>query len=204
TLMEMTEQIKTVRHSEELISLAERGIGYHHGSMDYKARRFVEMLFRMGHIRVVTATSSLALGINMPCKSVVFLKDSSYLDALNYRQMAGRAGRRGLDLEGNVYFFNIPMTKVDMLIKSNVPELRGQFPLSISLVLRLMLLAAKADDKGDARAKVLSVLKHSLMSFKHPVATQMLKMFFVFSLQFLVHEVCMYVATDQNVYKCIA
>lgn len=50
--MEMTEQIKTVRHSEELISLAERGIGYHHGSMDYKARRFVEMLFRMGHIRV--------------------------------------------------------------------------------------------------------------------------------------------------------
>ncbi|XP_073462223.1 probable ATP-dependent RNA helicase DDX60 isoform X1 [Aquarana catesbeiana] len=188
TLMEMTEQIKTVRHSEELISLAERGIGYHHGSMDYKARRFVEMLFRMGHIRVVTATSSLALGINMPCKSVVFLKDSSYLDALNYRQMAGRAGRRGLDLEGNVYFFNIPMTKVEMLIKSNVPELRGQFPLSISLVLRLMLLAAKADDKGDARAKVLSVLKHSLMSFKHPVATQMLKMFFVFSLQFLVHE----------------
>ncbi|XP_072262120.1 probable ATP-dependent RNA helicase DDX60 isoform X2 [Pyxicephalus adspersus] len=188
TLREMIEKVKTVRNSEELISLAERGIGYHHGAMDYRARRFVEMLFRMGHIRVVTATSSLALGINMPCKSVVFLKDSPYLDALNYRQMAGRAGRRGLDLEGNVYFFNIPMTKVQNLIKSNVPELKGQFPLSISLILRLMLLATKADDKEDARAKVLSVLKHSLMSFKHPIETQMLKMYFVFSLQFLVHE----------------
>lgn len=68
--------------------------------------------------------------------------------------MAGRAGRRGLDLEGSVYFFNIPVPKVKKLMKSNVPELRGQFPLSISLVLRLMLLAAKADDKEDAKAKV--------------------------------------------------
>ncbi|XP_068131464.1 probable ATP-dependent RNA helicase DDX60 [Hyperolius riggenbachi] len=188
TLLEMFERIKHVRHSEEFISLAERGIGFHHGSMDYKGRRFVEMLFRMGHLQVVTATSSLALGINMPCKSVVFLNNSSYLDSLNYRQMAGRAGRRGLDLEGNVYFFNIPSSKVKDLVKSNVPELKGQFPLSITFVLRLMLLAARADDKQDAKAKVLSVLKHSLMTFKHHFEAQMLKMYFVFSLQFLVYE----------------
>ncbi|KAM5193196.1 putative ATP-dependent RNA helicase DDX60 isoform 2-T2 [Mantella aurantiaca] len=172
----------------ELIPLSRRGIGFHHASVHAKGRTFVEMLFRMGYIKVVTATSSLALGINMPCKSVVFLHDSVYLDALNYRQMAGRAGRRGLDLEGSVYFFNVPGPKVKKLMKSNVPELRGQFPLSISLVLRLMLLAAKADDKEDAKEKVLSILKHSLMTFKHQNETQVLKLYCVFSLQFLLSE----------------
>ncbi|KAH0616087.1 hypothetical protein JD844_026924 [Phrynosoma platyrhinos] len=102
---------------------------------------------------VVTATGTLALGINMPCKSVVFVQNSVYLDALNYRQMSGRAGRRGQDLLGNVYFYDIPLPKIQKLIKSNVPELRGQFPLNISLILRLMLLASKADDKKDAEAK---------------------------------------------------
>ncbi|XP_075050281.1 putative ATP-dependent RNA helicase DDX60 [Mixophyes fleayi] len=174
--------------AEELISLSEKGIGYHHGAVDAKGRRLVEMLFSMGYIKIVTATSSLALGINMPCKSVVFLKDSVFFDALNYRQMSGRAGRRGQDLLGSVYFFNIPMPKVKKLMKSSVPQLRGQFPLSISFILRLMLLAAKADDKEDARAKVLSALKHSLMSFKQPRETQMLKLYCLFTLQFLLHE----------------
>lgn len=68
--------------------------------------------------------------------------------------MSGRAGRRGQDMIGDVFFYDIPLPKVERLIKSNVPQLKGQFPLTISLILRLMLLAAKADDKMDARAKV--------------------------------------------------
>nr|XP_031290242.1 probable ATP-dependent RNA helicase DDX60 [Camelus dromedarius]XP_031290243.1 probable ATP-dependent RNA helicase DDX60 [Camelus dromedarius]XP_031290244.1 probable ATP-dependent RNA helicase DDX60 [Camelus dromedarius] len=131
---------------------------------------------------------TLALGTNMPCKSVVFAQNSVYLDALNYRQMSGRAGRRGQDLMGDVYFFDIPLPKIEKLIKSSVPELRGQFPLSMSLVLRLMLLASKGDDPEDAEAKVLSVLKHSLLAFKQPRALEMLKLYFLFSLQFLVKE----------------
>ncbi|NXY40816.1 DDX60 helicase, partial [Ceuthmochares aereus] len=168
--------------------MAQRGIGYHHGSMGAKGRQVVEMLFRLGYIKVVTATSTLALGINMPCKSVVFAEDSIFLDALNYRQMSGRAGRRGQDMIGNVFFYDIPLPKVERLIKSNVPQLKGQFPLTISLILRLMLLAAKADDKADAKAKALSVLKHSLMSFKKKRYAEILKIYFIFSLQFLVKE----------------
>lgn len=68
--------------------------------------------------------------------------------------MSGRAGRRGQDMIGNVFFYDIPLPKVERLIKSNVPQLKGQFPLTVSLILRLMLLAAKGDDKADARAKV--------------------------------------------------
>ncbi|XP_025062051.1 probable ATP-dependent RNA helicase DDX60 [Alligator sinensis] len=188
TLMKIFLTLRYERKASEQKDLAQRGIGYHHASMTLKRRQVVEMLFRMGYIRVVTATSTLALGINMPCKSVVFSEDSVYLDAVNYRQMSGRAGRRGQDLIGNVFFYDIPMPKVEKLIKSNVPQLKGNFPFSMSLVLRLMLLAAKADDKVDAKATVLSVLKHPLISFKQPRHNEMLKIYVIFSLQFLLKE----------------
>uniref|UniRef100_A0A8C3XTJ1 DExD/H-box helicase 60 n=1 Tax=Chelydra serpentina TaxID=8475 RepID=A0A8C3XTJ1_CHESE len=187
-LQKVIDRVKFMKTNTTLKTLALTGIGYHHASVSQKGRQFVEMLFRMGFIQVVTATGTLALGINMPCKSVVFTQNSVYLDALNYRQMSGRAGRRGQDLLGNVFFYDIPLPKVDKLIKSNVPQLRGQFPLNISLALRLMLLAAKADDKEDAKAKVLSLLKHSLLSFNQPRVVEILKLYFLFSLQFLVKE----------------
>ncbi|NXK03380.1 DDX60 helicase, partial [Herpetotheres cachinnans] len=188
TLRKIFRRLRFERRGYLQQMMALRGIGYHHGSMATKERQVVEMLFRMGYIKVVTATSTLALGINMPCKSVVFAEDSVFLDALNYRQMSGRAGRRGQDMIGNVFFYDIPLPKVERLIKSNVPQLKGQFPLTVSLILRLMLLAATADDKADARAKALSVLKHSLMSFRKERYAEILKIYFMFSLQFLIKE----------------
>ncbi|NXP10560.1 DDX60 helicase, partial [Thinocorus orbignyianus] len=188
TLRKIFHRLRFERRGYLQQMMALRGIGYHHASMNAKERQVVEMLFRMGYIKVVTATSTLALGINMPCKSVVFAEDSVFLDALQYRQMSGRAGRRGQDLIGNVFFYDIPLPKVERLIKSNVPELKGQFPLTITLILRLMLLAAKADDKEDARAKAVSVLKHPLMAFRKERYAEILKLYFIFSLQFLVKE----------------
>ncbi|XP_078288229.1 putative ATP-dependent RNA helicase DDX60 isoform X2 [Rhinoraja longicauda] len=134
-------------------AMMRRGIGCHHGSLNGKFRQGVEMLFRRGIIKVVSATSTLSLGINMPCKTVVFLQDSVQLDSLNYRQMAGRAGRRGLDNAGSVMFYNVPLSKVQRLMKANIPQLRGQFPLTISFILRIMQLAAKSSDKMDSKAK---------------------------------------------------
>ncbi|NWR26890.1 DDX60 helicase, partial [Tachuris rubrigastra] len=189
TLRKIFHRLRFERRGYLQQSMALRGIGYHHASMSAKQRQVVEMLFRMGYMKVVTATSSLALGINMPCKSVVFVEDSVFLDALNYRQQENTPlGRRGQDMIGNVFFYDIPLPKVERLIKSNVPQLKGQFPLTVSLILRLMLLAAKADDKADARAKALSVLKHSLMSFRKERYAEILKIYFVFSLQFLIKE----------------
>ncbi|KAM8971136.1 probable ATP-dependent RNA helicase DDX60 isoform X2 [Sarcophilus harrisii] len=188
TLQMLFDRIKSQRKGKELTQLSRRGIGYHHGALNARERQFIEVLFRKGFLRVVTATSTLALGINMPCKSVVFTQNSIYLDALNYRQMSGRAGRRGQDFLGNVFFYNIPLPKIEKLIKSNVPELKGQFPFGMSLVLRLMLLVSKADNIPVANAKVLSVLTHSLLSFKNPRIQEMLKLYFLFSMQFLMKE----------------
>ncbi|GME50787.1 Helicase [Neofusicoccum parvum] len=94
-----------------LIEALYRGIGVHHAGMNRKYRHVVELLFRKGYLRVIVATGTLALGVNMPCKTVVFCGDSVYLTALNFRQAAGRAGRRGFDVLGNVVFHGIAVSK---------------------------------------------------------------------------------------------
>lgn len=139
-LDEYTRELRWRDIPEWLINALRRGIGVHHAGMNRKYRQVVEMLFRKRFLRVVIATGTLALGINMPCKTVVFAGDSVYLTALNYRQCAGRSGRRGFDLLGNVVFQGISRQKVCRLISSRLPDLIGHFPLTTSLVLRLFIL----------------------------------------------------------------
>lgn len=65
---------------------------------------------------MVIATGTLAFGINMPTRTVVFAGDHLFLSALQYRQMAGRAGRRGFDLLGCVVYFGIGERKIRSLM----------------------------------------------------------------------------------------
>ena len=118
----------------------------------------VEVLFRKGFLRVVIATGTLALGINMPCTTVVFSGDSVFLTALNYRQAAGRAGRRGFDLMGNVIFQGIDMDKICRLVSSRLPDLNGHFPITTTLVLRLFILLYESDASPYAQQAIESLL----------------------------------------------
>ena len=68
--------------------------------------------------------------------------------------MSGRAGRRGFDTVGNVVFFGVPFRKIQRLITANVPKIVGNFPINVSLVLRLLLMTSKGDDREDALTKV--------------------------------------------------
>lgn len=140
---EMVEYQRQLRYRgvpEWLVRALERGVGVHHAGMNRKYRQVTEILFRKGFLRVVVATGTLALGINMPCKTVVFAGDSVFLTALNFRQGAGRAGRRGFDVLGNVVFLGMPTAKVYRLLSSRLPDLNGHFPITTSLVLRMASL----------------------------------------------------------------
>jgi superfamily II RNA helicase len=146
---ELRNQEKELRYrgvDEVFIQGLQRGIGVHHAGMNRKYRYAVEVLFRRGYLKVVIATGTLALGINMPCKTVVFSGDSIFLTALNYRQAAGRAGRRGFDSLGNVVFHGISLSKINKLISSRLPDLNGHFPITTTLVLRLFTLLHDSDN----------------------------------------------------------
>jgi len=108
---------------------------------------------------VIIATGDLAMGINMPCKTVIFAGDNTQLTALNYRQAAGRAGRRGFDLIGNVIFHGVPLDSALRLISSRLPKLRGHFPMSTSLVLRLCILLSNSKDSEHAKTTINTLLR---------------------------------------------
>ena len=93
----------------EFIDCLRRGISAHHAGMVPAFREIVEMCFEAGLLSVVFATETLALGINMPARSVALERFTKYSDSGRkfltsgeFSQMTGRAGRRGLDDEGHV------------------------------------------------------------------------------------------------------
>ncbi len=86
----------------------ERGIASHHAGLLPMFKETVEELFQKGLLKIVFATETLALGINMPARSVVLEKlvkwngeTHSAISPGEYTQLTGRAGRRGIDVEGN-------------------------------------------------------------------------------------------------------
>ncbi|KAG0652619.1 putative helicase [Hyphodiscus hymeniophilus] len=166
-LEEFIRQLRRKNIREELIELLKRGIGIHHAGMN-------QMLFRKRYLRVVIATGTLALGINMPCATVVFTGDSVFLTALNFRQAAGRAGRRGFDLLGNVVFQGISRERACRLLSSRLPELTGHFPITTTLVLRLFSLLNDSKSSPYAVKAINSLLSQPRLylggqSFKEQV-----------------------------------
>ncbi|PKY03050.1 P-loop containing nucleoside triphosphate hydrolase protein [Aspergillus campestris IBT 28561] len=154
----LAEELKGRLVPSWLIDALRRGVGVHHAGMNRKYRQVCEMLFRKGYLRVVIATGTLALGINMPCKTVVFAGDSVFLTALGFRQAAGRAGRRGFDVLGNVVFQNVSHAKVCRLLSSKLPDLNGHFPITTSLVLRLFILLHQSKQAPFAVKAINSIL----------------------------------------------
>jgi ATP-dependent RNA helicase HelY len=97
------EQVQTIT------ALARKGIGFHHAGLLPILKQLVEVLFARGLMEVVFATDTLALGINMPARTVVVGRMSKWdgrrrrvLIPNEFQQMAGRAGRRGMDPFGHV------------------------------------------------------------------------------------------------------
>lgn len=168
-----------------LIDALERGIGVHHAGMNRKYRQVCEILFRKGFLRVVIATGTLALGINMPCKTVVFSGDSIFLTALNFRQAAGRAGRRGFDVLGNVVFQQVPPSKVQRLMSSRLPSLSGHFPITTSLVLRLFILLYGSKQAPSAVKSINSILSSSRIHLGGPEMKQTVLHHLRFSIEYL-------------------
>ncbi|CAG8615451.1 503_t:CDS:2 [Ambispora gerdemannii] len=192
---EVEELIKRQRRGHDKNSFwkaLKRGIGVHHGGMPKKYLQTVEILFRKKYVRVVIATGTLALGINMPCKTVIFAGDSVFLTALNYRRvlmlLIRRSGRRGFDPVGNVIFFGLTRTKISRLLVSDLPKLSGHFPLTTTMVLRSLLLLTQSTNTNYAEEAIKGFLGNSFFCLgKEHLSTQ-IKHHLYFSIQYLIRE----------------
>jgi len=126
-----------------------KGIGFHHSGMLPALKHIVEELFGRGLIKMLYTTETFSVGINMPAKTVIFNALEKYdgistrmLNAKEYFQIAGRAGRRGIDKEGTVIsLINRKYTNLDKLQKISTVDdepIISQFTLSTNTVLNLL------------------------------------------------------------------
>jgi ATP-dependent RNA helicase HelY len=151
-----------------LTMMARKGIGFHHAGLLPVLKQLVEVLFSRGLMQVVFATDTLALGVNMPARTVVIGRMTKWdgrrrriLIPNEFQQMAGRAGRRGMDAFGHVVVPYSPwITFREMLEVATGPlePVRSSFAVRYNTVLNLW-----DPPHGD---RVRAMLQQSLAQFQ--------------------------------------
>ena len=116
----MPEEDQLIPQVQEVREILKSGIGVHHAGLLPIIKETIEILYSRGLIKVLFATTSFSIGLNMPTRTVVFtdlykFNDTSkeILSSSEYLQMCGRAGRRGIDEIGNVYILLTELTNKD-------------------------------------------------------------------------------------------
>lgn len=126
-----------------------RGVAIHHGALLPFVKECVELLFSENLIKILVATETFAMGINMPAKCCVFLSLTKiddgafrYLHTSEFIQMSGRAGRRGMDKVGTVLIADQRMPNlaaIKKIIDGPPVNLNSKFKLSFSLILTAII-----------------------------------------------------------------
>jgi superfamily II RNA helicase len=149
-----------------IVALLEKGIAIHHAGIIPVLREMVELLFEKGFIRLLLATETFAVGLNMPTKTVIFAGLTKYNGSVmrllyphEYTQMAGRAGRRGLDTIGHVFhcvnLFELPTaTEYKHLLTGPPQKLTSKFKISFNLALSML----------DAKQDIIAFMAQSMLS----------------------------------------
>ncbi|KAF8958427.1 rRNA-processing arch domain-containing protein [Flammula alnicola] len=131
-----------------LLPLLRRGIGIHHGGLLPILKEVIEILFQEGLIKVLFATETFSIGLNMPAKTVVFTSTRKFdgrefrnISSGEYIQMSGRAGRRGLDDRGVVIMMcdeKLDPNAAKEMVKGEADRLDSAFHLGYNMILNLM------------------------------------------------------------------
>lgn len=156
------------------VNLLKKGIAVHHSGVIPVIREMIELLFSKGYVKLLFATETFSVGINMPTKTVIFTslykfdgEGERLLYPHEYTQMAGRAGRRGLDKVGHVIhlngLFDIPgQNEYTHLLSGKSQLFKSKYNISPLLILRLMNKSEETDVK-----KVYDVIQTSFMNHEN-------------------------------------
>lgn len=134
-----------------ICKLLEKGVAIHHSGIMPIFREMIELVFAKGYIKILFATETFAVGINMPTKTVIFSNIEKFDGTTNrvllpheYTQMAGRAGRRGLDTIGHVIhccnLIDMPSYSVYKNMLSGTSQtIISKYKISYNVVLNLII-----------------------------------------------------------------
>ena len=161
----------------QIVSLLEKGVGIHHAGIMPILREMVELLFAKGYVKLLFATETFAVGINMPTKTVLFT-DLNKFDGSGmrpfysheYTQMAGRAGRRGIDTVGHVIhltnlFHNQDLVTLKTIMKGKPQTLVSKFKISYNLLLNLISIGETDYTKYAKRSMIQNDIDNELNGY---------------------------------------
>jgi len=154
----------------EMIPLIRKGVAFHHAGLVPIVKEAIEELFSTGRLKFISTTETFALGINMPAKTCIFdniVKFSDghkrYLKAREFHQMAGRAGRRGMDKVGYIILRipnrNININILNQIIYSAPEPIKSKFNPSYSTILNIY-----KNFKGEFK----NIISKSLFNYQSP------------------------------------
>ncbi|WEW55520.1 ATP-dependent RNA helicase mtr4 [Emydomyces testavorans] len=144
----LSDEDRKLPQIENLLPLLRRGIGVHHSGLLPILKETIEILFQEGLIKVLFATETFSIGLNMPAKTVVFTNvrkfdgtSQRWLTPSEFVQMSGRAGRRGLDDRGIVIMMvneEMDPTVVKEIVRGEQDKLNSAFYLGYNMILNLL------------------------------------------------------------------
>lgn len=154
-------------HSEDghaLVRSLRRGLGLYLQGLPAAYLRVVQTLAQAGRLALVLSDTSLAYGVNMPFRTCIFAEDSGtdILTALMVQQMAGRAGRRGLDRQGNIVFTGMTWDRIQTLMRGLLPDVVGAQESRVPT----LALGAYCSDKL-SHAQLVKMTSFPLYHFVH-------------------------------------
>merc|ERR1719491_2001022 len=150
-IADMKKSGENVDIDHALIRGLRRGIAIYTNEVGFSCyRRQVQMLAQKGRLAVVFSDEALAYGVNMPFRSCVFCGDmGDSLTSLIAQQMQGRAGRRGMDVQGNVIYLGMEWPYIENLMLGQITNVTGKEPRFPTMALDLAIAAS--NDPDDTR-----------------------------------------------------
>lgn len=144
----LSEEDRSLPQIINILPLLRRGIGVHHSGLLPILKETIEILFQEGLLKVLFATETFSIGLNMPARTVVFTNvrkfdgiSQRWLTPSEFVQMSGRAGRRGLDQRGIVIMMvgeEMDPAVAKEIVRGEQDRLNSAFHLGYNMILNLM------------------------------------------------------------------
>jgi helicase len=165
------------RLSEQLSELVGSGVAFHHAGLSSGHRKIVEDAFRDGKIKILTATPTLAFGVNLPARVVIVNEYRRYeagygyypITVLEYKQMAGRAGRPCYDKIGDSILVSKSEDERDYLMENYILSDTEKIwsKLAVERILRSHVLATIASDFAHSEQGLYEFFDKTFYSYQY-------------------------------------